>query len=225
MTTTTAIQPPPTPTPTPVTFYFDPLCPWTWITSRWLVEVEARGLVAIDWNVMSLAILNEDRLDQIPEQYRELLGPKGWRPVRALVAVKDKFGNEAAGRLYTELGERFHPGGEAPELDVIRRALEAAGLPEGAAAELFAYVEGDTYDGEVRASHEAGQAAVGEEAGSPVLALPGPDGEPLGFFGPILSRVPRGEAAERLWEAARLAATVPGFAEFKRARSEGPLFD
>ncbi|MFC8506001.1 disulfide bond formation protein DsbA [Streptomyces sp. NPDC057411] len=214
-----------TESPTPVDFWFDPLCPWTWITSRWLVEVERLGLVEVRWNVMSLAILNQDRIDQIPEQFRELLGPKGWRPVRALVAVQDKFGNEAAGRLYTELGERFHPGGRGPELDVLREALEAAGLPEGAAAELFAYVENDTYDGEVRASHEASQAAVGEEAGSPVLAVPGPDGESLGFFGPILSRVPRGEEAARLWRATVLAASVPGFAEFKRARVSGPVFD
>ncbi|MEU6978789.1 disulfide bond formation protein DsbA [Streptomyces sp. NPDC046371] len=211
--------------PTPVDFWFDPLCPWTWLTSRWLVEVERQGLVEIRWNVMSLAILNQDRIDQIPEQFRELLGPKGWRPVRALVAVKDKFGNEAAGRLYTELGERFHPGGQAPELDVIREALEAADLPDRAAAELIAYAENDTYDDAVRTSHEASQAAVGEEAGSPVLAVPGPEGEPLGFFGPILSRVPRGEAAARLWQATRLAASVPGFAEFKRARVEGPVFD
>ncbi|MGO4631923.1 DsbA family protein [Streptomyces sp. 2RAF24] len=208
--------------PTPVDFWFDPLCPWTWLTSRWLVEVERQGLVEIRWNVMSLAILNQDRIDQIPEQFRELLGPKGWRPVRALVAVKDKFGNEAAGRLFTELGERFHPGGQGPELDVIREALEAAGLP---AAELIAYAENDTYDGEVRTSHEASQAAVGEEAGSPVLAVPGPEGEPLGFFGPILSRVPRGEAVARLWQATRLAASVPGFAELKRARVSGPVFD
>ncbi|MFJ6353170.1 disulfide bond formation protein DsbA [Streptomyces sp. NPDC092046] len=211
--------------PTPVDFWFDPLCPWTWLTSRWLVEVERQGLVEIRWNVMSLAILNQDRIDQIPEQFRELLGPKGWRPVRALVAVKDKFGNEAAARLYAQLGERFHPGGQAPELDVIREALEAADLPDRAAAELIAYAENDTYDDAVRTSHEASQAAVGEEAGSPVLAVPGPEGEPLGFFGPILSRVPRGEAAARLWQATRLAASVPGFAEFKRARVEGPVFD
>ncbi|MGW5420190.1 mycothiol-dependent nitroreductase Rv2466c family protein [Streptomyces sp. NPDC003943] len=205
-----------------VDFWFDPLCPWTWVTSRWLVEAERQGLAEIRWHVMSLAVLNEDRLDQIPEQYRELLGPKGWYPVRALAAVKDKYGNEAAGRLYTELGTRYHPGGRAPELDVIEEALTAAGLPAG---ELMPYARNDTYDGEVRASHEASQAAVGQEAGSPVLAAPGPDGEPLGFNGPVLTRVPRGEEAARLWRATLLAASVAGFAELKRARISGPVFD
>ncbi|MFI8520342.1 disulfide bond formation protein DsbA [Streptomyces sp. NPDC085481] len=204
-----------------VDLWFDPLCPWTWLTSRWLVEVERQGLAKIRWNVLSLAILNEDRIDQIPEQYRELLGPKGWRPVRVVTAAKDKCGNEAAGRLYTELGTRFHPGGQGPEPDVIREALEAAGLPAG---ELMPYAENDTYDGEVRSSHEASQAAVGEESGSPVLAVPGPEGERLGYFGPILSRTPKGEEAARLWQAVLLAASVGGFAEFKRVRASGPAF-
>ncbi|HEY5833423.1 disulfide bond formation protein DsbA [Streptomyces sp.] len=206
---------------TPVDFWFDPLCPWTWMTSRWAVEVETLRPIEIRWHVMSLAILNEGKLDQIPEEFHELLGPKGWRPVRVVVAAQQKFGNEAAGRLYTELGTRFHPGGRGPDLDVIADALAAAGLP----AELIDHADADTYDAEVRASHQEGMDRAGEEAGTPVIAVPGPDGEQVAFFGPIVTPIPRGDAAARLWDGTVLVASVPGFAEIKRSRTGGPVFD
>ncbi|WP_432194340.1 DsbA family protein [Streptomyces sp. bgisy027] len=205
---------------TQVDFWFDPLCPWTWMTSRWLTEVATLREIEIRWHVMSLAVLNEDKLDQIPQEHREQMG-KAWRPVRVLTAVLQKYGNDATGRLYTEFGARFHRDGTGPTLEAIGGALEAAGLPD----DLVEYADSSTYDADVRASHQASQDAVGEEAGSPVLAVSGPDGERLGFFGPIAAPIPRGEVAGRLWDAVLLAASVPGFAELKRTRTADPVFD
>ncbi|MEV8533607.1 disulfide bond formation protein DsbA [Streptomyces sp. NPDC051211] len=208
------------PEPIPVDFWFDPLCPWTWLTSRWLLEVEKERPVDIRWNVLSLALLNEGRLDRIPEEFHELLGPKGWRPVRVVAAAGQKFGNGAAGRLYTELGTRFHHDGQGPTLEAITAALAAADLP----AELVDHADGTEYDAEVRASHRRGLEAVGEEVGSPVIAVPDANGEQAAFFGPVVTPVPRGDAALRLFDALLLSASVPGFAELKRARTSGPDF-
>lgn len=209
--------------PTPVDFWFDPLCAWTWTTSRWLLEAARSRDLDIRWHVMSLAILNEDRLDQIPEQFQELVGPKGLRPVRVIVAAQQQNDADAIARLYTELGTRFHKEGEGPSptLEAIEAALTAAGLP----ADLIRYADTDTYDAEVRASHERSQAAVGEESGSPVIAVPDGTGEQRGFSGPILTPVPKGAEAARLWDALLLTASVPAFAELKRARSGGPVFE
>ncbi|GHH95798.1 mycothiol-dependent nitroreductase Rv2466c family protein [Streptomyces capillispiralis] len=206
---------------TRVDFWFDPLCPWTWMTSRWLTEVAALRPLDIRWHVMSLAILNEGRLDQVPQEYHDLLGPKGLRPVRTLVAVRQSHGNEAVARLYTALGAVFHRDGKGPTPEALTEALKSAELP----TELAEHADATTYDAEVRASHEAGQKAVGEEAGSPILAVPGPDATPVGFFGPIVSPVPRSDAALSLWDTVVHAASVPGFAELKRARTAPPSFD
>ncbi|QNP69340.1 disulfide bond formation protein DsbA [Streptomyces roseirectus] len=209
--------------PTRVDFWFDPLCGWTWMTSRWLLEAARSRDLDIHWHVMSLAILNEDKLDQIPEQFHDLVGPKGLRPVRVIVAAQQSHDDAAIARLYTELGTLFHKGGEVPSptLEAIEAALTAAGLP----ADLVRYADTDTYDAEVRASHERSQAAVGEESGSPVTALPDGTGGQRAFCGPVLTPIPRGEEAARLLDALLLAASVPAFAELKRARSGAPVFD
>jgi protein-disulfide isomerase-like protein with CxxC motif len=209
--------------PAPVDFWFDPLCAWTWMTSRWLREAARSRDLDIRWHVMSLAILNEDRLDQIPEQFHDLVGPKGLRPVRVIVAAQQRHDADAIDRLYTELGARFHKEGQGPDptLEAIEAALTAAGLP----ADLIRYADTDTCDAEVRASHERSQAAVGEESGSPVIAVPDGTGGLRGFSGPVLTSIPKGAEAARLWDALLLAASVPAFAELKRARSGGPVFD
>ncbi|MGW2642835.1 mycothiol-dependent nitroreductase Rv2466c family protein [Streptomyces sp. NPDC001348] len=209
--------------PTPVDFWFDPLCGWTWTTSRWLLEAARSRDLDIRWHVMSLALLNEGRLHEIPEEYHELVGPKGLRPVRVIVAAQQQHDGDAIARLYTELGTRFHKEGDgpSPSLEAIEAALTAAGLP----AELVRYADTDTYDAEVRASHERSQTAVGEESGSPVIAVPDGTGGRRAFCGPVLTPIPRGEEAARLWDALMLAASVPAFAELKRARSGGPVFD
>ncbi|MFE8013773.1 disulfide bond formation protein DsbA [Streptomyces antibioticus] len=213
----------PTASPTPVDFWFDPLCAWTWMTSRWLLEAARSRDLTIRWHVMSLAILNEGRLDHIPEEFHDMVGPKGLRPVRVIVAAQQRYDGDAVARLYTELGTRFHRDGGTPNptLDTIEAALTAAGLP----ADLVRYADKDTYDTEVRASHARSQAAVGEETGSPVLAVPDATGSPRGFNGPVVTPIPRGEEAARLWDAILLAASIPSFAELKRTRTGGPVFE
>ncbi|PRH76797.1 disulfide bond formation protein DsbA [Streptomyces solincola] len=207
-------------TRTPADFWFDPLCPWAWMTSRWMLEVEKVRPVDIRWHVMSLAVLNEDKLDELPEQYRELLGPKGWRPVRVVAAARELHGDEAVGRLYTALGTRFHNNGEGPTLEAIEGALADAGLP----AELIEFADQDTYDAQVRASHQEGIDKVGQEVGTPVIAVPGADGGQVAFFGPVVTPAPQGEEAAKLWDGTLLVASVAGFYELKRTRTEGPDF-
>ncbi|AYV27750.1 disulfide bond formation protein DsbA [Streptomyces sp. CJ_13] len=205
---------------TPVDFWFDPLCPWAWMTSRWMLEVEKVRDVEVRWHVMSLAVLNENKLDELPERYRELLGPKGWAPVRVVVAAQQKFGDEITGKLYTELGTRIHNEGKGATREVIAQALAALDLP----AELLSYADSDEYDEVLRASHNDGIDRVGQEVGTPVISVPGADGEDVAFFGPVVTPAPRGEAAARLWDGTLMVASIPGFYEIKRTRTQGPNF-
>lgn len=206
---------------TPVDFWFDPLCPWAWMTSRWMLEVEKVRDVEVRWHVMSLAVLNENKLEELPERYRELLGPKGWGPVRVVIAAQQKYGDEVTGRLYTALGTRLHNQDLGNTREVLVAALEEAGLP----AELAAYADSDEYDEVLRASHEDGIRRVGEEVGTPVISVPGADGAEVAFFGPVVTPAPRGEAAARLWDGTLLVASTPGFFEIKRSRTRGPSFE
>ncbi|MFF3951894.1 disulfide bond formation protein DsbA [Streptomyces sp. NPDC001890] len=205
---------------TPVDFWFDPLCPWAWMTSRWMLEVEKVRDVEVRWHVMSLSVLNEDRIDELPEEYRELL-EKGWGPVRVVVAAQQKHGDEIVGPLYTALGTRFHNQGEGPTREAIEGALQDVGLP----AELADFVDSDMYDTELRASHKEGIDKVGQDVGTPVIAVPGADGEQIAFFGPVVTPAPKGEDAAKLWDGTLLVASIPGFYEIKRTRTQGPIFD
>ncbi|WP_030757226.1 MULTISPECIES: DsbA family protein [unclassified Streptomyces] len=205
---------------TPVDFWFDPLCPWAWMTSRWMVEVEKVRDVEVRWHVMSLAVLNENKLDELPEVYRELLGPKGWAPVRVVIAAQQKHGEEVTGKLYTALGTRIHNDEMGPTREVIAEALAEVGLP----AELLAYADSDEYDEVLRASHNDGIDRVGQEVGTPVISVPGAEGD-VAFFGPVVTPTPRGDAAARLWDGTLLVASTPGFYEIKRTRTKGPSFE
>jgi 2-hydroxychromene-2-carboxylate isomerase len=193
--------------PTPVDFFFDPGCPFTWRTSRWITEVADAGAATVTWRLMSLGVLNEGR--EIPEEYRESVR-QGGRALRALAAAREHGGSEALGRLYTALGSRKHDKGEASDDASIAAAVAEAGLPDSVAAA----VDDESRDAAVRAEHEASQAAVGDTAGSPVTALRG-----RGFFGPVVVPVPTGDAALELFEAVRLAAGVEGFSELKTKRN------
>ncbi|MCP9973805.1 DsbA family protein [Streptomyces somaliensis DSM 40738] len=208
-------------TRTTADFWFDPLCPWAWMTSRWMLEVQKVRPVDVRWHVMSLAVLNEDKLDEVPEEYRESLATTAWHPVRVAVAAERLHGPEVLGPLYTAMGRRIHDEGRGPTREVIAEALAEAGLP----AELLEYAEEDTYDAELRASHEEGIGKVGQEVGTPVIAVPGPDGTEVAFFGPVVTPAPKGEAAARLWDGTLLVASTPGFYEIKRTRTSGPVFD
>ncbi|MFY1617262.1 disulfide bond formation protein DsbA [Micromonospora sp. WMMD736] len=198
--------------------WFDPICPWAWITSRWLLEVEQVREVDIRYHVMSLSVLNEGR--DLPEQYRELMD-NGWGPVRVCIAAEQRYGSDVLRKLYTALGTRIHLGKEqlGPELYVA--ALTEAGLDPA----LAAAADSTEYDEALRASHEAGMRPVGQDVGTPVVHAPGPDGNPVAFFGPVITPRPKGEAAGRLWDGVLLVAGTPGFYELKRTREQSPIFD
>ncbi|MEU1074815.1 MULTISPECIES: DsbA family protein [unclassified Streptomyces] len=210
---------------TPVDFWFDPLCPWAWMTSRWMLEVEKVRDVEVRWHVMSLGVLNEDRLDELPESYRDFLVNRAWGPVKVVMAARQKHGEEVLGRLYTALGTRIHNQDLGSGREVLVAALEEAGLP----ADLADYAEVDNsayeFDAELRASHKEGIDKVGQDVGTPVIAVPGADGEQIAFFGPVVTPAPKGEAAARLWDGTLLVASTPGFYEIKRTRTQGPVFD
>jgi 2-hydroxychromene-2-carboxylate isomerase len=201
-------------------FWFDPLCPWAWLTSRWMLEVEKVRAVEVRWHVMSLAVLNEDKLDELPERYRELLAT-AWGPVRVCIAAEQKYGSEALGPLYTALGTRLHNRGQEKSRELLTEALEEAGLP----ADLADAADSTEYDEALRASHKEGIDLVGQEVGTPVIAVPGAEGSRIAFFGPVVTPAPKGEAAAKLWDGTLMVASTPGFYEIKRTRDVGPVFD
>ncbi|MFD7402486.1 DsbA family protein [Streptomyces sp. NPDC059866] len=207
---------------TRVDFWFDPLCPWAWMTSRWVLEVEKVRDIEVHWHIMSLAVLNEDKLDELPEEYREMLAKTAWQPARVVTAAWQKHGAEVLGPLYTALGTRFHNRGEGPTREAVAAALAEVNLP----ADLIDYFDQEDFefDAELRASHKEGIDKVGQEVGTPVIAVPGPDGEQIAFFGPVVTPAPKGEEAARLWDGTLAVASVPGFYEIKRTRTKGPDF-
>ncbi|OLE29550.1 MAG: disulfide bond formation protein DsbA [Actinobacteria bacterium 13_1_20CM_3_71_11] len=203
---------------TVVDMWFDPRCPWAWITSRWLLEVERVRPVRVRFHVMSLSVLNEGR-DELPERYKEGLA-KGWGPVRVAIAAEQKYGTEVLRDLYTALGTRAHL--EQRELD--RAALTGALTEVGLDPTLAQAADSTEYDEALRASHQAGMAPVGMDVGTPVIHAPGPDGRQIAFFGPVVTPAPKGEAAGRLWDGVLLVAGTEGFYEIKRTRDVGPVF-
>jgi predicted DsbA family dithiol-disulfide isomerase len=200
--------------PTRVDFWFDPICPWAWITSRWVLEVQKVRQVEPVWHVMSLSVLNENKED-LPEQYREGI-KSGWGPVRVLIAAEQAHGPQALLPLYTALGNRFHHEKAPRDRATILAALAEAGLP----ASLADAMDSTDYDDAVRASHAEGIGRVGYDVGTPVISV----GE-LSVFGPVVSPIPRGEAAGRLWDGVLLIAGTDGFFELKRSRTRDPIFD
>jgi 2-hydroxychromene-2-carboxylate isomerase len=199
--------------PTRVDFWFDPICPWAWITSRWMLEVEKVRPVTVVWHVMSLAVLNEDKED-LSERYRESMR-SAWGPVRVLIAAEQAHGPEVLLPLYTALGTRFHHEKAPRDRETIVAALAEAGLP----ADLADAMNSTEYDEAVRASHADGIDRVGYDVGTPVISVNG-----TSVFGPVVSPIPRGEAAGRLWDGILLIAGTDGFFELKRSRTRNPIF-
>ncbi len=200
--------------PTQVDFWFDPLCPWAWITSRWLLEVEKVRPVAARWHVMSLAVLNEKK-DDLSDRYKELM-KQAWGPVRVCVAAEQKFGSDVVLPLYTAIGTRFHNEKQDRNRATIEAALAEVGLP----TDLADAMDSTEYDDVVRASHADGIERVGYEVGTPVISVNG-----TSIFGPVVSPIPRGEAAARLWDGVLLVTGTDGFFELKRSRTRDPIFD
>jgi protein-disulfide isomerase-like protein with CxxC motif len=201
-----------------VDMWFDPICPWAWLTSRWLLEVEKVRPVKVDFHVMSLSVLNEGR--DLPEQYQKLM-ETGWGPVRICIAAEQRYGGEVLRDLYTALGTRIHPKHQERGTDLYAEALAEAGLDP----DLVKAAVSTEYDEALRASHNAGMKPVGTDVGTPVIHAPGPDGKPVAFFGPVVTPAPKGEAAGKLWDGVLLVSATPGFYELKRSRDQDPIFD
>lgn len=194
-------------------FWFDTLCPWAWLTSRWMVEVEQVRDVKVRWRPMSLAILNADR--DLPQDYLERIAA-GWGPMRVCAAAEQEHGPDVLGPLYTAFGTRFHPQKLPKDRETITAAVAEAGLP----AVLVEAMDDSSYDEAVRKSHEEGMALVGLDVGTPIIRV-----DDASFFGPVVTPAPRGEAAGKLWDGVLLVAQTPGFYEIKRTRDERPSFE
>jgi protein-disulfide isomerase-like protein with CxxC motif len=199
-------------------FWFDPLCPWAWITSRWMLEVEKVRDIHTEWHVMSLAILNADR-EELSERYRGLMKrAKGM--VRVCMAAEQMKGSEILLPLYTALGTRIHVQGRGRDETegpvVLAESLEELGLP----ASLAEAATSDEFDEALAASHHAGMDPVGDQVGTPVIHYNG-----RAIFGPVVTPAPKGEAAGRLWDGVLLCTGTEGFFELKRTRDLRPMFD
>ena len=193
--------------------WFDPVCPWAWMTSRWLGEVERVRPVTVTWSVMSLAVLNEGR--DLPPKYLQLM-EHAWGPVRVLIAAGDAHGQEVLKPLYDALGERIHHAQRNDYEAIIAEALAEVGLPSA----LASAAQSSDHDEALRASHQRAIDLAGDEVGTPVLSVAG-----TAFFGPVVSPAPKGEAAGRLWDGCVLVAGTDGFFELKRSRTRDPIFD
>lgn len=188
-------------------FWFDPKCPFAWITSRWILEVEDVRDIQVTWHVMSLGYLNQDR--EIPQAYRDMLAD-AWGPVRVCIAAEQQHGKEFLLPLYTAMGTRIHVEGLAVDRTMIEKSLADAGLP----VELADAMDDPSYDESVKVSHHLGMDQVGDDVGTPTIAIEG-----TAFFGPVMTSIPRGEEAGRIWDGAVAMASYPYFFELKRART------
>jgi len=197
---------------TPVDFWFDPACPWAWLTSRWLLNAAEVRDIEPRWHVMSLTLLNEGR--DLSEDYRKSM-QRALGPVRVCIAAQQEFGDDVLLPLYTAIGTRKHVQQLESSAATVRDALAEAGLP----VELADAMTSTDYDEALGKSHHAGMDLVGDDVGTPVISVNG-----AAIFGPVVTPAPRGEAAGRLWDGLLLVTATPGFYELKRSRDQRPDF-
>jgi protein-disulfide isomerase-like protein with CxxC motif len=197
--------------PETVRFWFDPVCPWAWITSRWLGEVATVRDVTIDWRLMSLRMLNEGRPGYDPAKATS--HAFGARAQRVAAAAREGGGD--VGALYTALGTLLHVEKRPRDDSTLTAALVAADLP----GHLAETADDVSYDAAVRAEHDEGTSLVGNDVGTPIVEVGG-----AAIFGPVVTPAPKGEAAGRLWDGVRLLLATDGFYELKRTRDREPDF-
>jgi hypothetical protein len=200
-----------------VQFWFDPLCPWAWITSRWMLEVEKVRPVRVDWRIMSLAYLNlvQHEGKGLSEEYVARMS-KAWGPVRVCAAAAADAGPGVLGPLYTAIGIRLHNQGRREDPAVLPEALQEAGLPVW----LADAAETTEFDEAIKKSHHEAFDEVGLDVGTPVVRIRG-----KALFGPVITPAPKGEAAGELWDGLVLVSKADGFFELKRSRDRRPSFD
>jgi len=194
-------------------FWFDPVCPWAFITSRWILEVAKVREIEITWNIFSLPHLNKDR--EMPEKYKAIFA-NSWACARIIKSVEKDFGKEKTLPLYSAISTRIHVLKESVSKDLLSDSLKEVGLDTKYLVEM----ENSDWDKQIIESHERGIKLVGDDVGTPIIAING-----IGFFGPVISPAPKGEEAGKLWDGVVLAASYPGFFEIKRSRTVGPIFD
>lgn len=193
-------------------FWFDPMCPWAFITSRWILEVAKVRNIEVSWNIFSLPHLNKDR--EMPERYKTIFA-NSWLCARIIKSVEKDFGKEKTLPLYSAISTRIHVLKEAVSEDLLSDSLKEVGLD----LKYLAEMENSDWDKQIIESHEAGIKLVGDDVGTPIIAING-----IGFFGPVISPAPKGEEAGKLWDGIVLSASYPGFFEIKRTRTVGPIF-
>jgi hypothetical protein len=194
-------------------FWFDPVCPWAWMTSRWILEVEKVRDISVTWNLFSLAHLNRDK--DLPEDYKSRL-IRSWQSTRVIAAAQSVKGAEITLPLYTAISSRIH----LKKMDVGIALFEEALSEVGLNPALSAAMNDESFNPAVIESHELGIALVGNDVGTPIISVGG-----AAFFGPVISPAPKGEEAGKLWDGVVGVASYPGFFEIKRSRTVGPIFE
>ena len=207
-------------------FFFDPVCPWAWITSRWVAEVQRQRDYEVTWRFISLQMINEQQTAEWYTPAYRAGHAAGTQALRVAAAIRETEGNEAVGRFYTAVGERLHPGGRRTELvdrthDLLVESCGAAGL----ASELADARDDQRHDALIRAETDLAFERTGPDVGTPILTFHPGQPDEGSYFGPVLARAPKGDEALRLWDAIEALATTSGVAELKRSLRGRPQFD